>query len=289
VEGRAMSDREVYVVMEQMAFPECPRWHDGKLWVSDQHDRRILTMTESAEVEIPLEVPNQPSGLGWLPDGRMLIVSMLDRKLLRWDPEGLVEVADLSAWATWHTNDMVVHPTTGHAYVGNFGFDLEADAPPATASLVCVAPDGDAWPVVDSLCFPNGSVITNDGSTLIVAETYAQRLTAYDLQPDGSVQNPRVWADLQPYVPDGICLDAQGAVWFADPLTKGVGRVFEGQAPSDWIPTGESGAYAVALGGSQGTSLYICTAKSFRSAETVVQREGRVQLTYVDVPGAAWA
>lgn len=284
-----MSDREPYVLLEQLAFPECPRWHDGKLWISDQHDRRILTLSETSEVEVPLDVPNQPSGLGWLPDGRLLVVSMLDRRLLRWDPEGLVEVVDLSPWATWHCNDMVVHPTTGNAYVGNFGFDLDGGVEPTTTVLVCVSPDGDAWPVADNLAFPNGSVITPDGTTLIVAETYGQRLTAFTVAADGSLSEPRIWADLHPYVPDGICLDAEGAVWFADPLTKGVGRVFEGQAPSDWIGTGSQRAYACGFGGADGRNLYLCTAETHLVADTVSQRQGRVQLVRVDVPGAGWA
>lgn len=291
-----MSEREVYVLLEQMAFPECPRWHDDRLWISDQHDCRVLTMTEAAAIDIPLPlVPNRPSGLGWGPDGRLLVVSMLDRAVLRWDgpgPDDLTLLADLSPWAGGPTNDMVVDPITGNAYVGNFGFDFEADAPPQTTSVVCVSPDGDAWPVVSGAAFPNGSVITRpDGEgrrMLVMAETYAQRLSAYDVQPDGSLANPRTWADLQPYVPDGIALDAEGAIWFADPLSKGVGRVVEGQGVVDWIPT-EDGAYACALGGADGRNLYICTAKSFKSAETVIQREGRVRMARVDVPGADWA
>ena len=291
-----MSEREVHVLLEQMAFPECPRWHDDRLWISDQHDCRVLTMTEAATIDIPLPmVANRPSGLGWGLDGKLLVVSMLDRSLLRWDgpgPDDLSVVADLSAWATGPTNDMVVDPVTGYAYVGNFGFDLEADAPPQTTSVVCVAPDGDAWPVVSGVAFPNGSVITRSDDqgrrVLVVAETYGQRLSAYDIQPDGSLANPRTWADLQPYVPDGIALDAEGAIWFADPLTKGVGRVVEGQGVVEWIPT-DDGAYACVLGGADGRNLYICTAKSFKSAETVSQREGRVRMTQVEVPGADWA
>lgn len=284
-----MAEREVFVLLEQMAFPEGPRWHDGQLWFSDQHDARILAVNEANEVSIPVpHVPGRPSGLGWDTAGRLLLVSMLDQKLLRWEgtaPDALTEVADLSPFATGPSNDMVVNPATGHAYIGNFGFDLEADAPPTTASVVCVAPDGEVWTAIEGACFPNGTVITPDGSTLILAETYGQRLSAYDILSDGTLANPRTWADLQPYVPDGICLDAEGAVWFADPLSKGVGRVVEGTGVVDFVPT-EQGAYAVALGGSDGRNLYICTADSFKSAETVVARQGRVRMLRVDVPGA---
>jgi sugar lactone lactonase YvrE len=286
-----VAEREVFVLLEQMAFPECPRWHDGLLWVSDQHDSRILTVTETSQVDIPVPfVAGRPSGLGWGPDGKLLIVSMLDHKLLRWEgtaPDALTEVADLSPYCGGPANDMVVNPATGHAYIGNFGFDLEADAPPTPTDVVCVAPDGEVWTVIEGACFPNGAVITPDGGTLILAETYGQRLSAYDILPDGGLANPRTWADLQPYVPDGICLDAEGAVWFADPLTKGVGRVVEGTGVVEFVAT-EQGAYAVALGGVDGCNLYICTADSFKSTETVVARQGRVRMLRADVPGADW-
>ncbi len=282
-----MAEREVFVLLEQMAFPESPRWHDGRLWVSDQHDCRILTVTEDSQVDIPVPyIAGRPSGLGWGLDGHLLVVSMLDRKLLRWDgsgPDALTEVADLSAVTGGPANDMVVHPTTGIAYVGNFGFDLEADAPPVPTTVAAVAPDGEVWTAIEGACFPNGSVITPDGGTLILAETYGQRLSAYDIGPDGTLDNPRTWADLQPYVPDGICLDAEGAIWFADPLTKGVGRAVEGTGVVEFVPT-EQGAYACALGGADGRNLYICTADSFKSAETVVARQGRVRMLRTDVP-----
>ena len=155
---------------------------------------------------------------------------MVERKLMRLDPGGLVDVADLSDLAPFHCNDMVVD-ASGRAYVGNFGFDIDAGAEPTSTTLICVEPDGDAWVVVEQLLFPNGMVVTDGGHTLVVAESFGQRLSAYTIQPDGSLTDPRVWADLRPNVPDGICLDADGAIWVADPVNRGVMRVVEGAGP----------------------------------------------------------
>ena len=155
---------------------------------------------------------------------------------MRLDPGGLVEVADLSQLAPFHCNDMVVDDQ-GRAYVGNFGFDLDGGAEPTSTTLVCVEPDGEAWVVAEQLLFPNGMVIADGGRTLVVAESFGQRLSAYDLNADGSLANPRVWADLRPNVPDGICLDAAGGIWVADPINNGVMRVVQGAGPVDWIPT----------------------------------------------------
>jgi len=280
-----LADRTLTVLLDHLVFPECPRWHDGRLWFSDMHDRKVWATTEDGHAEIVLETPDMPAGLGWLPDGRLLLVSMSERSLLRLDPGGLVTVADLSALAPFHCNDMVVDHT-GRAYIGNFGFDIDGGAEPTSTTLVCVEPDGEAWVVVDQLLFPNGAVITDGGHTLVVAESFGQRLSAYSIQPDGSLTDPRVWADLRPNVPDGICLDADGAIWVADPINNGVIRVIQGAGPVDWIPTGR-GAYGCVLGGADGRNLYICTAGSSNPARTVPERAGRIEVVRVDVPGAA--
>ncbi|MCB1694041.1 MAG: SMP-30/gluconolactonase/LRE family protein, partial [Pseudomonadales bacterium] len=230
-----------------LTFTEAPRWHDGRLYFSDFYSHRVLAVDESGNLETIAEVANQPSGLGWLPDGRMLIVSMIDRKLLRREQDGtLVVHADLSGIATWHCNDMVVD-AAGRAYVGNFGFDLHGGGEPCAADLARVDPDGTVSVAAKDLQFPNGAVITPDGQTLIIGETMARQLTAFDIAPDGTLSNRRVWADIAPHLPDGICLDAEGAVWSADPLGNCVVRVKEGGEVTDTLDTGR-GAFACMLG-----------------------------------------
>ena len=216
--------------VKELAFPESPRWHDGALWFSDFYTRRVNRATPDGRVEMVVEVPGQPSGLGWLPDGRLLVVSMNDRRLLRLDDGALTVVADLSALAPAPCNDMLVD-AQGRAYIGNFGFDLQARAPFASTSLIMVTPDAAARVVAKDMHFPNGTVLTPDGRTLIVGESYGQRLTAFDVRADGSLANRRVWAQLhgKGVGPDGICLDAEGAIWLASPVTREVLRVREGE------------------------------------------------------------
>ena len=159
------------ILVAGLRFPEGPRWHDGRLWFSDMHSQQVLAVDDDGKLETIVEVPQEPSGLGWLPDGRLLVVSMRDRKLMRLDPEGLVEVADLSEYASFYCNDMVVD-AVGRAYVGNFGWDLHGGAPPVEANLILVEPDGSVRVAADKKRFPNGTVITPDGGTLIVGETF---------------------------------------------------------------------------------------------------------------------
>jgi len=192
---------ELQTVVDGLAFPEGPRWHDGRLFFSDQHAHQVLALDGAGNVEEIVRVEQQPSGLGWTPDGQMLIVSMLDRRLLRLDPARsgaarLSVVADLSALATYHCNDMVV-AGDGRAYVGNFGFDLDAGESPRPATLVMVEPDGAASIVAEEMRFPNGTVITPDGRTLIVGESVAGCLTAFTIEPDGTLSNRRLWAQLR--------------------------------------------------------------------------------------------
>ncbi len=208
--------RKLTTLLDGLCFPEGPRWHDGKLYFSDMHANRVMTVDLDGRSSVVCEVPNQPSGLGWLPDGRMLVVSMTDRKLMRMERDGLKLHADLSALATFHCNDMVVD-SAGRAYVGNFGFDLHKGEKPHATVLVMVTAEGKARVVADDLTFPNGTVITPDGRTLIVGESFGRRLTAFDIAADGSLANRRVWADLGENVPDGIALDAEGAIWVASP------------------------------------------------------------------------
>ncbi len=280
-----MADK-LRVVIDDLVFPEGPRWHDGHLWFSDMYANRVMKVVDG-QAETVVEVPGRPSGLGWRPDGDLLVVSMTDRRLLKYDGQQLSEVADLSELAPFHCNDMVAD-AKGRAYIGNFGFDLDAGEEPVGTTLVCVDTDGDAWVVVEQLLFPNGIVITPDGKTLIVAESYGQRLSAYDVNDDGSLANPRIWADLRPNVADGICLDAEGAVWVADPVHRGVMRVKEGAGAVDWVSTGDQRAIACVLGGDDGRTLFICTSRSTNRERAIEQRAGRIEATEVEVPYAGY-
>jgi sugar lactone lactonase YvrE len=278
-----MNPRTPAVVLDGLTFPEGPRWRDGHLYFSDQHDRRVIRMDPSGTAETVVAVPEQPSGLGWLPDGRMLIVSMLDRRVLRLEGGTLVEHADLSELATGECNDMVVD-SVGRAYVGNFGFDMYAGEDARDACIVRVDPDGTTSVAADGIAFPNGTVITPDGRTLVVAESYKGRLTAFTVGPEGSLTDRRLFAQLVGAVPDGICLDADGAVWVACPLTGRVLRVADGGEVLDEIKTVGEFAYACMLGGADRRTLYICTAASSDPKETRVQRAGRIEA--IDVAGA---
>jgi sugar lactone lactonase YvrE len=270
-----------------LAFPESPRWHDGALWFSDFYMRCVSRATPDGRVEAVVEVPGQPSGLGWLPDGRLLVVSMNDRRLLRLDGDSLVEVADLSALAPAPCNDMLVDGQ-GRAYIGNFGFDLQVRAPFAATSLIMVTPDGVARVVATDMHFPNGTVLTPDGRTLIVGESYGQRLTAFDVQADGSLAHRRIWAQLhgKGVGPDGICLDAEGAIWLASPVTREVLRVHEGGEITHRIPTSDQ-AVACMLGGADRRTLFVATGRVLVTPEeSLAQRSGMISSVCVEVPGA---
>ena len=276
------------VIASGLAFAEGPRWHDGAFWFSDMHDEKVFRIPPGGEVELVCEIANRPSGLGWLPNGDMLIVSMTDRHLLRLTSDGVIFVhADLSDMITKRINDMVVDEY-GRAYVGNFGFHTDQDEPVAPTVLVRVDPDGSAHQVADQMVFPNGSVITPDGSTLIVAETYAARLSAFDIEADGSLSNRRIWAQfVDGSVPDGIALDAEGAMWVASPTNARCLRVREGGEIVQTIETGQQ-AFACALGGDDRKTLYIAIADSADREECRAARKGKIITTKVSVAGAGF-
>jgi sugar lactone lactonase YvrE len=248
------------------------------------HARRVFAMTEQGQPEVVLETEDMPAGLGWLPDGRLQLVAMTSRCVLRRDDDQLALVADLSAMAPFHCNDMVIDGR-GRAYVGNYGFDYDGGAETTSTNLICVEPDGEAWVVAEQLLFPNGMVVTDEGHTLVVAETFGQRLSAYTINEDGSLSDSRVWADLRPNVPDGICVDGAGAIWAADPVNNGVMRVIQGAGPVDWVPTNRP-AFACALGGGDGRSLFICTAESSNPDRTLELCSGRIEAIRVDEPAS---
>lgn len=266
------------VILEGLSFGEGPRWHDGTLWFSDFYRHSVFRLDDDGGEVLVLEVPTQPSGLGWLPNGDLLVVSMTDRKLLRREADGTVtEHADLSGVADGNCNDMVV-AADGTAYVGNFG----ADRSPAT--LAIVAPDGSVRPGPDDMHFANGSVISPDGSTLIIGESTAGRLSAFTIGENGDLTDRRVWADLSGGVPDGICLDEAGGVWVADPRNANCFRVLEGGEITDRIDL-ELNCFAAMLGGEDRRTLYMITAPT-SGEEAAATRNGRIETARVEVPGA---
>ncbi len=272
------------ILLDGLNFPEGPRWHDGRLYFSDMHAHKVIAVDMTGRTETICEVPGWPSGLGWLPDGRMLVVSMTDRRLMRLDRDGLKVVADLSKLASFHCNDMVVD-AHGRAYIGNFGFDLHAHAAPRLAAIVMVEPKGAARIVADRMRFPNGSVITPDGKTLIVGESTGACLTAFDIDADGSLRNRRAWAEIAPAIPDGIALDAEGAIWVASPVTDEVIRVTEGGKVTERIKTANH-AYACMLGGPGRRTLFVLTAEDSDPDKCRAKATGRIETTPVEVPGA---
>ena len=271
-----------------LAFPESPRWHDGALWFSDFYQQRVFRACAAGELQVMAELDDQPSGLGWLPDGRLLVVGMKKRQLLRQEAGGLVVHADLSSHVPADCNDMLVD-ADGRAYVGNMGFDLAARAPFAPTVLMLVTPDGCAREVASDMHFPNGTVLTPDGRTLIVAESYGQRLTAFDVAADGTLSGRRVWAQLEGkgVAPDGICLDVEGAIWIASPVSREVLRVREGGEVTHRIPTGEQ-AVACALGGEDGRTLYVLVGRVMVTPEqSLSARTGAILMARVESPGVS--
>jgi sugar lactone lactonase YvrE len=297
-----MSEHRLDTLLEGGAFFEAPRWHEGRWWVSDFYREAVFTVETDGRAEAVLEVPGQPSGLGWMPDGSLLVVSMRDHRILRWSGDGEPALhADVSEFCGGHLNDMVVD-AGGGAYVGNFGFDLMAMGDPQTAALVRVEPDGTAAVVAEDLAFPNGSVITPDGGTLIVGETAGARYTAFTIRPDGSLADRRVWAQVEPappittfaetlgkltFGPDGCGLDAEGHIWSADEVNARCVRLAPGGAIVDEIrmPDGLD-AFACMLGGEDGRTLLICAAPDFAEANRRAARDGVLLTATVAVPHA---
>lgn len=288
------------VVAQGIFFGEGPRWHDGRLWFSDFFAHAVTSfdpVTGDLHTELVLPGEGRPSGLGWLPDGRLLVVSMLDRRVLRREFDGtLVVHADLADVATFHTNDMVVD-ASGRAYVGNFGFDLDRvvredpaslrSAP--TATLALVDPDGTVRAAATDLAFPNGAVLTPDGTSLVVAESMAARLTAFDVAGDGSLSNRRVVAATPGCVPDGICLDAEGALWVANAVAPEVRRYGPDGTLLATVTTSQP-AFACMLGagprGGSRTTLYVCTAPASAAHQAAQAPLGLLEAVEVGVEGA---
>jgi sugar lactone lactonase YvrE len=274
------------LVVDGIDFGEGPRWHLGRLWFSDFYQGTISSVGHDRRRRVEVEWEGQPSGLGWLPDGRLLFVSMLDRRVMRREPDGsLVEHADLDGIATGDCNDMVVDGS-GTAYVGNLGFDFAGGAAPAAATLAIVWADGTVTAAADGLLFPNGSVITDDGWTLIVGESMGERYTAFTITHDRCLAERRVWAEVPGMVPDGCTIDADGAIWFADARGKQVVRVLEGGEITHRVPTPDR-VYACMLGGPDGRTLFALTAAGLYPGVVAGTGTGALWQRRVEVPRTA--
>jgi sugar lactone lactonase YvrE len=278
---------EAQILMDGLAFPESPRWHDDRLWFSDWGAHEVIAVELDRRSEVIVRVRSFPMCIDWLPDGRLLIVSASEGLLLRRERDGsLVAHADLSSLADFKWNDIVVDGR-GNSYVNNTGFDFPGGEF-APGILALVTPEGFAHQVADEFAFPNGMVVTPDNSTLIVAESYGNKLTAFDIAADGSLSNRRLWADLRGGVPDGICLDAENAIWYGDVPNKRCVRVREGGEVLQTIQL-DRGCFACALGGADRRTLFLM-ANEWRGTANMADgsRTGQVLTAEAPAPGVGW-
>ncbi len=271
-------------------LPECPRWHNGELWMSDMWGKASHRLAPDGSIAETVSVGDEQGGLGWLPDGRMLIVGMMDAKLWRLDPDGPVVHADLRPFTPWGLNDMAVTPD-GTAYISHFGYDYHGGHGTfAPASLFRVRPDGSVDEPVDDLYVPNGVAIAESGD-VFVAEPAASRIARLRFGSDGALAERQIFATLvsnppgSVAPPDGICLDEAGGVWAADPVGKRVLHFDGGGGLTDEWPL-DGHPLAVVLGGEDRRDLYICITGSFHRNEMTGSTSGRVLVTRVATAGA---
>lgn len=274
------------LLVDGVDFAEGPRWHDGRLWYSDFHQRAIYSVGTAGDRQVEHgDLPDRPSGLGWLPDGSLLAVFMTQRRLVRFGVDGSHhEHADLSGVAAWHCNDMVVSGS-GVAYVGNFGFDLEGRGSFATADLALVRPDGTVEVAAEGMRFPNGSVITPDGRTLVVGQSFGGDHVAFTIADDGTLHDRRTWAAVPGTAPDGCTMDAAGGIWFADAIGSQVVRVEEGGRVTHRVATPQP-TFACMLGGDDGRTLFAMCAPGSHPDECAGKAAGTIRSMRVDEPHA---
>jgi sugar lactone lactonase YvrE len=280
-----MKESSTTVFADDFVFLEGPRWRGDKLWLSDIHGHAVYTLTMDGQRSKVVDVPGKPSGIGFLPDGTPLIISMHDRQLMKLINGKLERHADLSALCPYEINDMVVDKK-GNAYVGNIGFDLLNQEKFKPTNFVLVTANGDVREVATDLAVPNGPVVTPDGKTLIVAESWAQRLTAFTINDDGSLSDRRVFADLGDAAPDGICLDAEGAVWLAAFNQDHFIRVLEGGEITHRVKVVKRSPVACTLGGPDGCTLFGLTYQGSIQDMGRGKAASRVEIAQVDVPAS---
>jgi sugar lactone lactonase YvrE len=275
--------------MDGVVFGEQPRWHEERLWFSDWGTQEVIAVDLDGNREVILRGPSFPLCVDWLPDGRLLLVSARDGLLLRRELDGsLVTHGDLKAASDPPAGNELVVDERGNAYVNGGGFNMMAGEPFAPGVIAMIAPDGSARQVADGLAFPNGMLVMPDGSTLIVAESYAKRLTAFEIDAEGGLSNRRTWADLGNGVPDGICADAENAVWHADVPNRRCVRVREGGEVLDTIEL-DRGCFACALGGPGRKTLFML-AQEWNGPENMFKGppSGVVLMTEAPAAGAGW-
>lgn len=274
------------IFIEGLSFCEAPRWHAGSLWFSDFYTHSVHRTDASGNLTVVAKVASRPSGLGFTADGGVLIVSMLDRKLLKLVGGTLSEYADLSLYAGGPCNDMFV-TAGGRAYVGNFGYDHHGGEPQRATRLIRVDPDGSVHQEAGDLVFPNGIAITPDGQSLVVAETRVGRISKFRIRDDGRLTDHSLFAELPNFEPDGLCMDAEGAVWVADIAGRRVARILDGGRVVQAISTGADRVpLACMLGGDDMRTLFVCTNTGFGPKMTD-KRDGRIDTVRVEVPGLA--
>jgi sugar lactone lactonase YvrE len=280
---------ELQTLITGIVFGEQPRWHEDRLWFSDWGPPEVIAVDLEGESETILRAPSFPCCVDWLPDGRLLVVSGHEGLLLRRERDGsLITHADLSSVSDPAAGNELVVDGRGNAYINGGGFDLMAGEEFAPGIVALVTSEGSARQVADGIAFPNGMAVTPDNSTLIVAESYAKKLTAFDIGADGGLSNRRVWADLDDGVPDGICIDAELAVWYADVPNKRCVRVREGGKVLQTVEL-DRGCFACALGGPHGRTLFMmATEWSGPEAMFEAPRTGQVVTTEAPAPGAGW-
>jgi sugar lactone lactonase YvrE len=260
------------VLMTGVAFGESPRWHDGRLWFSDWGANEVIAVDPDGRHEVVARVPSFPMCIDFLPDGRLLVVDSARQRLVRREGDGsIVTHADLAGISTKPWNDIVVD-AAGNAYVNSIGFDFPGGQP-APGLVALVGPDGVARRVADDLAFPNGMAITDDGRSLLIAESHANRITAYDIGADGGLESRRVWADTGDDHPDGICVDTEGALWYADVGSRRCVRIREGGEVLSRLDL-DRGAFACVLNRSNPPRLYV-VAQEWGSADRA-ERTGQV-------------
>ena len=282
---------DITTLMDGLTLPECPRWCDGKLWFSDIRDNRVWAVDVAGRAELIAETTGYPTGLGWNTAGELLVVVATNRSVMRLDRGTLQPFADLSKCAAGDFNDMVIDGA-GRGWIGDFGYAFFSGAERKAGQLLHIRADGSCRVAAEGLDLPNGMAVTPDGRTLIVAETYANKLTAFAIGPDDNLTNRRVFAEWPGAYPDGICLDAEGAIWVADPASNRVSRFLDGGRITHTLTVSEGRrVFACMLGGEDGCTLFLCTNTPLGTNTPLAGREpgsGRIEIARVGVPGAGW-